>query len=179
MKQRDAQLFSQVFGVHSEELLAVLTKKGDYIIAEEEIFDKNGASLGKKRVRRKPSVHPVANHEVWHQYWTEKFIKSGQNEVFQTCQLEVAAKNYMDIFLAEIVGKSISEKSLALIYDRSVNQGPGQGITLAQKAVQANEKQFWDQYIPTRSDNPDIHRRLTHIYNSPHFLWETIYEIKS
>jgi hypothetical protein len=179
MNTRDPQLFKQIFGVHSEELLEVTSRKGNALYVNEEIFDNNGVSLGEKSVKRQPSVQPIAGHELWNSFWSEKLIVAGKQEIFQQCQIELAVRSYMDNCLQEIVGKIISEKSLALAYDRSVNEGPGVGGRLIKKCAEGDEKCFWTNYIPTRSDKPDIHRRLTNIYNSQDFTWEAVHEDKA
>jgi hypothetical protein len=143
MNDRDPQLFNQIFGVHATELLEVTSRTGDYLHFTEEIFNINGVAIGNKNVRRRPSVQPVAGYELWHDFWVEKFKTSGKQEIFQQAQVELAARNYMDNCLAKIVSKSISEKSLALVYDRSVNQGSGIGQSLITQCIEADEKTFW------------------------------------
>ena len=151
-------------------------KKSDFIVKEEEIFDNTGKSMGKAKVKRRPSVQPVAGHEVWSEYWVSKFIASGDIEKFQKCQQKLAMTHYMDPVIKNHAKKICSFKSLCVLYDRSVNQGPGKAISLLEDLLKSSdEKKFWNDYVSKQKD--DIKTRVNHILKSDEIKWEDKYEI--
>ncbi len=176
MADKDLDAFKKTFGENYQELLDTLTKKGDYLVQDEEIFDNCGNSMGTKKVKRKPSVQPVAGHEVWSDYWTPKFKAAGGIDSFKKCQEELAISAYFDPVIKAGKGMKTSQKSLCLLYDRSVNQGSGfaQGLIKKLKAA-TNEQDFWKDHTAKQSE--DIKSRLTSILNNKDMQWEVVYDL--
>jgi hypothetical protein len=181
MRAADPEKFAQIFGDHYQELINTVTATGPSTTTSEEVFDNTGASMGKKSVLRRPSVHPVAGHELWEGYWVTKFVASGQEPLFQECQQALAVEAYLDVFLGELKGVQATEKTLTLIYDRSVNQGAGFGQALArlfkEKALKtvADEKSFWNAYIAGRG--PLIKPRMEHLRDLAAISWDHRYAL--
>jgi hypothetical protein len=178
MNARDPQLFKNIFGNYSESLLQLMTNPGPDTEVEEDLYDNLGQSMGRKRVKRAGTVQPVGENDLWKPYWTQKFQESAKHEIFQDCQIECAIKGYMDPYLTEIIGKDISTKSIALVYDRSVNEGIGRGKTLAKKCIEFDEKTFWADYIAHESSG-DAKARMTKISNESSLAWDEINTIKN
>ncbi len=184
MRETDPDKFSEVFGEHAQELLNTLTATGAPTTEEEEVFDNTGASMGKKLVSRRPSVQPVAGHEVWDDYWVSKFKASGAVPAFQECQRTLAVEDYLDVFLDKLRGEQLSEKTLAFLYDRSVNQGQPFAKKLATRVRDAHldtvakEKSFWEAYIAgTNKKEKLIIERLVKVQNSALLSWERRYAL--
>jgi hypothetical protein len=176
MNQRDPQLFRSVFGENSDKLLQLMTNPGPETAQEEDLFDNLGQPMGKKAVKRAGTVQPVGGHDLWESYWTDKFKESAKQEVFQDCQIECAIKLYMDTYLGKIVEKNISTKSIALVYDRNVNEGKGNSLVV--NCIQADEKSFWTNYIASES-SADAKNRMTKILNDATLSWDEIHTIKN
>jgi outer membrane protein OmpA-like peptidoglycan-associated protein len=176
MADKDLETFKSTFGEHYQELLDTLTKTGAYIVKDEEIIDNCGNSMGTKQVKRKPSVQPVAGHEVWSDYWTPKFKASGGIDSFKKCQEELAVSAYFDPVVKAGKGMRASQKSLCLLYDRSVNQGSGfaQGLVKKLKAAE-KEQDFWNDYIPKQKE--EIKTRLKSIFDNNDMKWEVVYDL--
>ncbi len=179
MQAKDGGKFKEVFGEHSDDLVKTLTKKGDFVSENEEILDNHGESLGLKKVRRRPSVQPVGGHELWQSYWTEKFKLAGSHKPFQECQDEKAVTQYLDPCLKALHESgipSISQKGLALLYDRSVNNGVGRARKLvAGLAKVQDEKKFWKDTIADLKDS--VKARMQHLANSDAVSWDKLFLI--
>ena len=132
--------------------------------------------MGKKKVKRRPSVQPVAGHEVWTEYWVAKFVASGKIEKFQKCQQKLAMTQYLDPVIKNHAKKVCSFKSLCVLYDRSVNQGPGKATPLLDGLLKStDEKKYWQDYVAKQKD--DIKKRVSHILNDASIKWEDKYEL--
>jgi outer membrane protein OmpA-like peptidoglycan-associated protein len=176
MAAKDLEAFKTTFGENYQELLDTLTKTGAYIVQGEEIIDNSGNSMGTKQVKRKPSVQPVSGKEVWSDYWTQKFKASGNIDAFKKCQEELAVSAYFDPVVKAGKGMKTSQKSLCLLYDRSVNQGSGFAQKLVKKLKDAaNEQDFWKDYTAKQSE--DIKARLKSILNNADMKWEVTYDL--
>jgi hypothetical protein len=181
MQAADSARFAAIFGAHAQDLINGLSATGTPSLVEEEVFDNTGASMGKKKVLRQPSVQPVAGHEVWEPFWVEKFVASAKEGIFQTCQRSLAVSDYLDAFLPELEGQQLSEKTITLLYDRSVNQGAAFAKGLAQIVKAANfqsvaeEQSFWAKYIVGRTDL--IKNRMNHLSESATISWEHRYDL--
>lgn len=108
MHNDDPKLFASIFGPSYKELL--------------EVTNRNGRT---RKKGRSPRVQPVAGHDLWDDFWVNKFIKAGKELVFQRSQLKLANKNYMTpaIKLCIDLGLS-SQRALAMVFDRCVQLGP-------------------------------------------------------
>ncbi len=179
MQGKDSAKFKEIFGEHADDLVTTLTKKGDFIVADEEVFDNTGASMGKKKVKRRPSVQPVGGHDVWQSYWTDRFKKAGAHPAFQECQDEKAVSQYLDPCLKALgqAGRlQASQKCLALLYDRSVNNGVGRARKLvAGLAKSTDEKDYWKGVIAAMKAS--MKARMQHLFDSDQVSWELIYKI--
>jgi hypothetical protein len=173
---RCGKKFKDVFGDHSQELLTVLQAKGEPTYKEEELFNNTGKTMGKKKVKRLPPVRPVAGHELWHDYWVEKFIASGDVESFKQCQDELAVKEFLDPIVRGLKGLKVSQKSLCCLYDRKVNEGSTYFKKYLDPFKSAkDEKEFWKEKI-SKSEN-FIKHRLETIINSDQMKWEIVYDV--
>ncbi len=179
MNDKDPAKFSEIFGEHSKALLETVQKTGDFKLAEEEIFDNRGGSMGKKKVKRRPSVQPVGGHDLWKPYWTSRFKDAGKHKPFQACQEDLAVADYLDPCvkaLRDKGAKTVSQKSLALLYDRSVNNGAGKGAKLAKGLAEAkDEKAYWQEIIEGYSQS--VKTRMQHLYDNANASWELIYDL--
>lgn len=179
MHAADPALFEATFGEHFQDLINTLTATGADTVSNEEVFDRANVSMGVKAVHRAPSVQPVAGHEVWESYWVDKFVASGREPAFQECQRALAVEDYLDVFLGELAGLEVTEKTLALIYDRSVQAGAGNRLAKRVKEEDlktiAAEKAFWNTYISGQPD--DAQQRMNHIRNSSAVSWDRRYAL--
>jgi uncharacterized Zn-binding protein involved in type VI secretion len=178
MNEKDAAKFTEIFGEHSKKLLEITQKTGDFTLADEEIFDNRGASMGKKKVKRRPSVQPVGGQDLWKPYWSARFKNAGKYKPFQACQEDLAIADYMEPCLKALKdkgAKGVSEKSLALLYDRSVNNGSGVGAKLAKGLADAkDEKDYWAKLI--KGYKASVKTRMQHLYDNAKASWDLIYD---
>jgi uncharacterized Zn-binding protein involved in type VI secretion len=179
MHEKDSAKFGQIFGDHADEMLSMLGKKGDFQAADEDLLDNQGEPMGTKKVRRKPSVHPVGGHELWEAYWTVRFKEAGQWKPFQECQEELAIQSYMEPCVQKMKSsgmKTISQKSLTFIFDRSVNNGPGKGKSLAEDLAKASdEKAYWKEVVDGLKES--VKHRMQKIYDSNEVSWNEKYDL--
>jgi polyhydroxyalkanoate synthesis regulator phasin len=176
MAEKDMDSFKSVFGEHYQELLDTLSKKGDFQTNQETIYDNCGNVLGTKNVKRKPIVQPVAGQEVWSDYWVTKFKTSGGIDAFQKCQEELAISAYFDPIISASQGMTVSQKSLCILYDRSVNQGAGYAKNLVSELKNAtNEQDYWKNYSQKQKD--DIKTRVDKILSNTDMKWEVLYDL--
>lgn len=134
--------FRGIFGQHWEELLKTTNAKG------------------KKRVKgRSPRVQPVGGFDLWEDYWVGKFQKAGRDEEFQACQRSLAISNYMNPAIKTCLQYGYrSERSLAIIFDRSVQHGPGGARRMFDDVEGDNEfRRIWNVYQRYK-DRRWIHR---------------------
>ena len=103
MQQADPATFAATFGPHWQQLLAVT----------------NASSRSARMV-------PVGGVVLWGEPWVGRFRQAGNTPVFVRVQNQVAAKGHHwlgAVQAARILGFA-TERSLALMYDTSVQQGP-------------------------------------------------------
>ena len=103
MQQADPAAFAVTFGPHWQQLLAVT----------------NAAS-------RSARLAPVGGVVLWREPWVSRFRQAGNTSVFIKVQNQVAAQGHHwlgAVQAARILGIA-TERSLALLYDTSVQQGP-------------------------------------------------------
>ncbi len=103
MQQADPATFAATFGPHWQQLLAVT----------------NAAS-------RSARLAPVGGQVLWKEPWVSRFRQAGTTPVFIRTQNRVAAQGHHwlgAVQAARILGIA-TERSLALLYDTSVQQGP-------------------------------------------------------
>ena len=98
--------FAQVFGPGSDELLRVTT-----------------ASTPDRR------LSPVEGRVLWDPVWTGRFVAAGRRQACRTAQRRVAVEAFMDphLKIASQLGL-VTERALAMLYDRCVHQGNGAGL---------------------------------------------------
>ena len=181
MNEKDPVKFKEVFGEHWEDLLNTLQKTGNSTSVEEEMYDNTGTSLGKKHVGRAPGVQPVAGHEVWDDYWVEKFQASANHVPFQESQEDLAVSAYMDVFLQKAKGRTLSEKSITFLYNISVNQGQSHASSLVRKVLEAaDEKEYWRNFVENKIASwPKFRKeRMKTIQNSDKVSWDIVYDIE-
>jgi hypothetical protein len=106
-QQRDPGTFSETFGgaKAAAELLAVTNAK--------QLDDR---------------TRPVDGANLWEDPWLDRFRRAGRHERFQAAQNEIAITDYFDpiLTIARRLGL-VSERALAMVYDRSVHMGPAGG----------------------------------------------------
>ena len=103
MQQADPATFAATFGPHWQELLAVT----------------NAPARGAR-------MAPVDGAVLWKEPWVSRFRQAGQTPVFIQVQNRVAAQGHHwqgAVEAARDLGIA-TERSLALLYDTSVQQGP-------------------------------------------------------
>lgn len=112
MHKKDPALFADVFGEHHEELLEVTTRTSN---------TRKSHPSGKRRSR----VHPVGGHDLWRDYWVQRFRKAGREPVFQRCQVEMAVDDYMMPALRSCDKLDLeSARAVVIVFDRGVQYGP-------------------------------------------------------
>ena len=178
-KDKDKDKFNSIFGDHADDLLETLLRSGDYLHVEEEVFDEAGKSMGKKSVKRRPSVVAVAGAEVWSSEWVSRFKQAGAYEPFQRCQIELAIDAYMTPFLqaATKAKTKLAEKTVYMLYDRSVNQGIGKAKKLlADLKTATDQRQFWTDYLAgLKKDDALVRDRLQGIADETETSWTKLY----
>ncbi len=114
MNSKNSELFKDVFGEHSDELLKITNKSKGIRI--------------KGRSRR---VQPVGGHDLWEDYWVSRFKRAGMIEEFQECQLELASDDYLDPAIKHCERLDFkSERALLAMLDRCIQHGPGRAPKL-------------------------------------------------
>ncbi len=116
--KKNTEKFKTIFGDHWEKLLEVTNLRGEKKVV-------NDASSPTGKARRSPRVQPIGGHELWQEYWTEKFEKAGNDAEFQEAQREAAIELYFDPMIRKsaIPYNITSQKGLAILFDRSVQMG--------------------------------------------------------
>lgn len=106
MQGRDAATFAEIFGPESETLLAAAN-----------------AATPEERLQ------PVGGEPLWSATWVEKFRRAGEVPAFQAAQNEEAIEGLFRPMLktADRLGL-ISDRGLAMAYDRVVVRGLGGGL---------------------------------------------------
>jgi hypothetical protein len=103
MQQADPSTFAATFGPHWQQLLAVT----------------NAATRGAR-------MQPVGGVVLWKEPWASRFRQAGRTPVFVQVQNQLAAQGHHwvgAIEAARLLGFA-TERSVALMYDTSVQQGP-------------------------------------------------------
>jgi hypothetical protein len=111
MQQADPATFAATFGPHWRSLLTVANAP-----------------------TRSARMQPVGGQVLWKEPWVSRFRQAGRTQVFIQTQNRVAARGHHwlgAVQAARILGIA-TERSLALLYDTSVQQGP----SFAQKHAQ-------------------------------------------
>ncbi len=127
-EQRDPAQFATVFGADSQALLTT-----------------TGAASSEERMK------PVAGANLWEAPWVARFRAAGAVPACQAAQNQVAIERYLDPLLNFAAWITFdSERALAMLYDRSVQQGAGRGPA-------------WIMAVagPIRSERTDLPRALT------------------
>jgi hypothetical protein len=126
-EQRDPEQFAVIFGADSQALLAT-----------------TGAATSNERMQ------PVAGANLWEAPWVARFRAAGAVAACQAAQNQVAIERYFDPLLA-FAGRLgfDSERALAMLYDRGVQQGLGRGPAWIMAAAG-----------PIRSERNDLPRAL-------------------
>lgn len=153
MIKKDRELFLDVFGEHSEELVSVTNKiKGVRISG---------------RSRR---VQKVGGYDLWEDYWVSRFKRAGMIESFQECQLELASDDYLDPAIKHCNKLNFkSELALLVMLDRCIQHGPGRAPKLFPEGQDEFER-IYKMYNKYRSQrwahrtlklwrNPDLSSR--------------------
>ncbi len=106
MQQRDAAAFAEIFGTEAEALLAVT----------------NAATPAER-------LQPIGGEVLWSEKWLERFRRAGQIPVFQAAQNEevIAGQFRPMLKIATDLG-FLSDRGLAMVYDRIVTRGLGAGL---------------------------------------------------
>jgi len=122
MRDRDDKKFRQVFGADADELIRVTTAEG-----------KPSKDVPSGRSVR---VQPVKGADIWKEPWLSRFrdaarpdlFGKGNKQLFNGAQNELAALMYLDPMLrfASWLGL-ITDRALAMVFDRSVQMGSGGG----------------------------------------------------
>ncbi len=120
MRDRDATKFRDVFGADCDDLIRVTTASGKA----------SKDSPGGRSAR----VQPVGGTDIWKEPWLARFREAargdlfgkGNRQLFNGAQNELAASMYLDPMLrfAAWLGL-ITDRALAMIFDRSVQMGSG------------------------------------------------------
>jgi hypothetical protein len=106
MRQRDTGAFTEVFGPHAEELLAV-----------------TGAATPEERLR------PVGDEPLWGPGWIARFQRAGAVPAFQAAQNEQAIEGLFRPMLNVAFGLGLTtDRGLAMVFDRVVARGLGGGL---------------------------------------------------
>jgi hypothetical protein len=110
MHQRDAAAFRRTFGDGSDQLLSVTNAPGP---------------TSRQRPPRGARVQPVGGQDLWDEPWLARFRAAGAHPPFQAAQNEVAARIYIEPIrsFARALGLD-SQRALAMVVDRAVQQGP-------------------------------------------------------
>lgn len=110
MKQRDTTTFSQIFGVHADELIRTTTSAGP----------PSKDVAGGRSVR----VQPVDGKDLWEEPWVTRFWQAGQHRPFQAAQNQLASEGYLDTMLlfARWLGLD-TDRALTMVVDRAVQMG--------------------------------------------------------
>ena len=127
-QQRDPAQFQTVFGPDSPALLATTS-----------------AASSDERMQ------PVAGANLWEAPWVARFRAAGAVAACQAAQNQVAIERYFDPLLNFAAWIAFdSERALAMLYDRSVQQGVGRGPA-------------WIMAVagPIRSERSDLPRALS------------------
>jgi len=112
MRLRDPAKFREIFGPQSEELVHVTTQHGP----------SGRTAAGGRSVR----VQPVGGIDLWNEPWISRFRAAAAHPPFQAAQNELAVRAYLDPMLGFAAGFAMnSERSLAMVVDRAIQQGPG------------------------------------------------------
>ncbi len=178
MKIKDEGKFREVFGEYSETLLEITAKKGPPSKFEEEVFDNCGVSMGNKKVNRKPSLMKVGGKDLWEKYWVEKFELAATHPAFQAAQNELVYENYFKPvvnYLKSIGLEPISEKSLAILFDRKIQQGNSKKYCDSLKINRKDQKGFWKKEAARIGG--DIKNRIEMISESDRLSWEICYRL--
>ena len=132
---------------HLGELLARMRE------ADRVTFDAvvGGPSVADELIRttRAGSLAPVAGAVLWDPRWTSKFIALGRHPAFIEAQLNQAADGiHMQkaIEAARSIG-ILSERGLALAFDRAVQQGEYGTAALASRLADAWSVDGWPSYV--------------------------------
>ena len=108
MQQADPAAFTRIFGPAWQQLIAT-TKAG--------------------------SLAPVNGEVLWKRPWTSRFTEAGRYEVFRAVQRRLAQEGSHfrgAVETARILGVA-TERSMALFFDTSVQQGPGAAKQVARQ----------------------------------------------
>lgn len=99
------------------------------------IFGPHSATLLAETAKPKNQNVKIDGHYLWESPWTDRFAVAGRNKQYRKVQKLVAVRDYMPG--AEDGAKAagwMTERMLALLYDRSVQQSPSTARRLGQAA---------------------------------------------
>lgn len=183
MHEKNPSKFKEVFGDNFQELIDVTNATG--IAGQDQYLD---LSADKKTEYREdgtevfgPRVKEVATEKggnnkqhIWKSPWVERFVEAGKIMDFQEAQIEVAIDMYLNpsLQICKEYGLS-SERSIAIAFDRTVNQGLGGARRLYRKLVDVGSKKTVDEELEISikirdnwSEGHFINTRLTKIIES-------------
>lgn len=153
MAKMNPRKFREIFGYYSDDLLKVTNLK----------------QFTPRINGRKRRVQPVGGHDLWEDYWVERFRKAGRDSQFQEAQRRVAMREYMEPAIKNCKKFGLkSERSLAAMFDRCVHAGAG-GARKIFRQAKKNGNEFetllnlYDQNKGARW----ARRRLLKIINTP------------
>jgi hypothetical protein len=111
MRDRDAATFSQIFGDHADELIAVTTAAG--------------SPSSESPDGRSPRTQPVGGHDLWEEPWISRFRQAGDIVAFQAAQNELASSTFLDPMLGFAGDLGLdTDRAVAMVVDRAVQMGP-------------------------------------------------------
>lgn len=177
MRKVDRPKFDEIFGKHSDELIKILTASGPTKQFEEELFDNFGNSMGAKKVLRRPSVMPVGSHDLWKPYWTARFEEAGKYPPFQRVQDKMAGRKFLDPIISYGRKKGMSpmsEKTLALLFDRRVQEGNVQ-VYMDELSNESDEKAYWRSVAAGKGKA--LRARMNKLMNDAALSWDLKYDL--
>ena len=124
MRDKDPERFADddVFGAAADELIAVTTAPGPGSLQVE----------GGRSAR----VQPVAGADLWQEPWITRFRTAARHELFREAQRGLAISRYLDPILSYARWLGLwTRRGLAMLYDRSVQQGVSGGMRFVVDAV--------------------------------------------
>ncbi len=111
MRRREPSTFADVFGPMSDALVDLTTRKG---------------ATSQRTPPRGVRVHPLDGADLWEDQWVSRFRDAAEHEPFQSAQLLMAARLYLDpmVQFASWLGLN-TDRALGMVFDRSVQMGRG------------------------------------------------------
>jgi len=173
MYEKNPAKFKSIFGSHWKELLDVTNRKG-----KKSTHPDSGSHTG--YAKYSPRVDTVGGTHIWKGEWIARFTAAGKDPEFQQVQRDMAIKLYFIPMLKKsaIPYNFKSQKSLAILFDRSVNAGPSGTAKMVKRELGDKmdwpEKKRWE-WLNQKSW---MSHRVGKIMADPRVSWDKTYKLR-